>query len=73
VVEQIASEKVEAAATEASKESTDYVIRHASGKRVYQEEKLEAHHYAQKLKYSKGALVFKGSGEEDFLYCSPDN
>jgi hypothetical protein len=49
--EQIASEKVEAAATEASKESTDYVIRHASGKRLSQEEKLEALHYAQKLKY----------------------
>jgi hypothetical protein len=22
---------------------------------------------------SKGALVFNGSGEEDFLYCLPDN
>jgi hypothetical protein len=71
--EQIASKKVEAAATEASKESTDYIIRHASGKRLSQEEKLEALHYAQKLKYPKGALVFNGSGEEDFLYCLPDN
>ena len=34
---------------------------------------LEAQHYAQKLKYPKGALVFNGSGEEDFLYCLPDN
>jgi hypothetical protein len=72
-VEQIVSKKVEAAATEASKESTDYIIRHASGKRLSQEEKLEALHYAQKLKYPKGALVFNGSGEEDFLYCLPDN
>jgi hypothetical protein len=71
--EQIASEKVEATATKASKESTDYIIRHASGKRLSQEEKLEALHYAQKLKYPKGALVFNGSGEEDFLYCLPDN
>jgi hypothetical protein len=71
--EQIASEKVEAAATEASKESTDYIIRHALGKRLSQEEKLEALHYAQKLKYPKGALVFNGSGEEDFLYCLSDN
>jgi hypothetical protein len=71
--EQIASEKVEATATEASKESTDYVICHASGKRLSQEEKLEALHYAQNLKYPKGALVFNGSGEEDFLYCLPDN
>jgi hypothetical protein len=52
--EQIASEKVEAPASEASKESTDYIIRHTSGKRLSQEEKLEAVHYAQKLKYPKG-------------------
>jgi hypothetical protein len=70
---QIAPEKVEAPATEASKDSTDYTIRHASGKRLSQEEKLEALHYAQKLKYPKGALVFNASGEEDFLYCLPDN
>jgi hypothetical protein len=25
------------------------------------------------LKYPKGALVFNGSDEEDFLYCLPDN
>jgi hypothetical protein len=25
------------------------------------------------LKYPKGALLFYGSGEEDFLYCLPDN
>jgi hypothetical protein len=71
--QQISSERIEAPATEASKESTDYIIRHASGKRLSQEEKLEALHYAQKLKYPKGALVFNGSGEEDFLYCLPDN
>jgi hypothetical protein len=71
--EQIASEKVKVSAFEASKESIDYIIRHASGKRLSQEEKLEAIHYAQKLKYPKGALVFNGSGEEDFLYCLPDN
>jgi hypothetical protein len=71
--EQIASERVEAPASEASKESTDYIIRHALGKKLSQEEKLEALHYAQKLKYPKGALVFNGSGEEDFLYCLPDS
>jgi hypothetical protein len=71
--EQIASKKVEAPASVASKESTDYIIRHASGKRLSQEEKLEALHYAQKLKYPKGALVFNGSGEENFLYCLPNN
>jgi hypothetical protein len=69
--EQISSEKV--ATPEALKESIDYIIRHASGKGLSQEEKQEAQHYAQKLKYPKGALVFNGSGEEDFLYCLPDN
>jgi hypothetical protein len=71
--EQISSEKVVTPAPEALKESIDYIIRHASGKVLSQEEKREAQHYAQKLKYPKGALVFNGSGEEDFLYCLPDN
>jgi hypothetical protein len=69
----IASEKMEASAPEASDKDIDYIIRHASGKELSQEEKLEAQHYAQKLKYPKGALVFNGSGEEDFLYYLPDN
>jgi hypothetical protein len=71
--EQIASEKIEAPAPEASNKSIDYIIRHASGKELSQEEMLEAQHYAQKLKYPKGALVFNGNDEEDFLYCLPDN
>jgi hypothetical protein len=25
------------------------------------------------MKYPNGALVFNGRGEEDFLYCLPDN
>jgi hypothetical protein len=71
--EQIATEKIEAPGHEASNKSIDYIIRHASGKVLSQEEMLEAQHYAQKLKYSKGALVFNGSGEEDFLYYLLDN
>jgi hypothetical protein len=71
--EQVASEKFATPAPETSKESIDYIIRHASGKELSQEEKLEALHYAKKLKYLKGALVFNGSGEEDFLYCLSDN
>jgi hypothetical protein len=62
-----------APAPEASNKSTDYIICHASGKELSQEEILEARHYAQKLKYPKGALVFNGSNEEDFLYYLPDN
>jgi hypothetical protein len=71
--EQIPPKKVATSAPEALKESIDYIIRHASGKGLSKEEEGEAQHYAQKLKYPKGALVFNGSGEEDFLYCLPDS
>jgi hypothetical protein len=72
-MEHIASEKIEALAPEALNKNIDYIIRHASGKELSQKEILEARHYAQKLKYPKGALVFNGSDEEDFLYYLPDN
>jgi hypothetical protein len=72
-IEQTLPEKVAAPAPEALKESIEYIICHASGKRLSKEEEREAQHYAQKLKYPKGALVFNGSGEEDFLYCLPDS
>jgi hypothetical protein len=73
MTEQIVSEKIEASALEVLDKDIDYIICHASGKELSQEEKLEARHYAQKLKYPKGALVFNGSVEEDFLYYLPDN
>jgi hypothetical protein len=72
-IEQTLPEKVAAPAPEALKESIEYSIHHASGKRLSKEEEREAQHYAQKLKYPKGALVFNGSGEEDFLYCLPNS
>jgi hypothetical protein len=71
--EQVSPKKVATPAPEALKESIDYIIRHASRKVLSKEEKREAQHYAQKLKYPKGALEFNASGEEDFLYCLPDN
>jgi hypothetical protein len=70
---QISPEKVATPAPKALKESNDYIIHYASGKVLSKEEEREAQHYAQKLKYPKGALVFNGSREEDFLYCLPDN
>jgi hypothetical protein len=54
-------------------ENVDYIIRHTSGKKLSEEEILEARHYARNLKYPKGALVFNGSNEDDFLYCLLDN
>jgi hypothetical protein len=68
-IEQILPEKSAAPTPEALKENTEYIIRHASGKNLSRKEKREAQYYAQKLKYPKGALVFNGSREEDFLYC----
>jgi hypothetical protein len=72
-IEQSLPEKAPASGPKALKENFEYIIRHASGKRLSREEEREAQHYAQKLKYPKGALVFNGSGEEDFLYCLLDN
>jgi hypothetical protein len=71
--EEILSEKISTPIPEASFEASDYVLRHASGKNLTEKEKREAQFYAQKLKYPKGALIFNGSGEEDFLYCLPDS
>jgi hypothetical protein len=67
------AEKAKSPTLEAPAESVDYIYRHASGKKLSEEEILEARHYAQKLKYPKGALVFNGTDEDDFLYCLPDN
>jgi hypothetical protein len=66
-------EKAKSCAPKASSEDVDYIIRHASEKRLSEEEILEARHYARKLKYSKEALVFNGTDEDDFLYYLPDN
>jgi hypothetical protein len=71
--EQILPEKTVTPTPEASFEVLDYIVRHASGKRLSEEEKREAQYYAWKLKYPKGALIFNGSGEEDFLYCLLDS
>jgi hypothetical protein len=71
--EQISAEKTGTAAPEASSETFDYILHHASGKKLTEKEKQEAQFYAQKLKYPKGALIFNDSGEEDFLYCLLDN
>jgi hypothetical protein len=71
--EQILPEKTATPTPEAYSEVLDYNVRHASGKRLSEEEKREAQYYAQKLKCLKGALIFNDSGEEDFVYCLPDS
>jgi hypothetical protein len=70
---QIIIEKAEAPTPEAPSEDINYIIRHASGKRLSEEEVLEAKRYTRKLKYPEGALVFNGTNRDVFLYCLPDN
>jgi hypothetical protein len=65
--------KVESPTLEASTEELDFIIRHASGRKLSEEEIAEARHYAWELKYPKGSLVYNGTDEDDFLYCLPDN
>jgi hypothetical protein len=67
------AEKAKSPTLEAPAEAVDYIYRHASGKKISEEEIMEARHYTQKLKYPKGALVFNDSNEDDFPYCLPDN
>jgi hypothetical protein len=72
-LEKNVAEKAKCPAPEAPSEDFDYIIRHSSRKRLFEVEILEAKHYARELKYPKGALVFNGTDEDDFLYCLPDN
>jgi hypothetical protein len=71
--EPILVEEIDIAVPEASSKTYDYIMRHASGKKLSEEEVFEANHYAKELKYPRGALVFNGTDEEDFLYCLPDS
>jgi hypothetical protein len=71
--EKDAPEKVESPTPEAPTEELDFTIRHASGKKLSEEEIVEAKHYARELKYPNGALVYNDTNEDDFLYYLPDN
>jgi hypothetical protein len=72
-LEKNVAEEAKSTAPEVLSEDLDCIIRHASGKKLSEEEISEAKHYAQELKYPKGTLVFNSTDEDDFLYCLPDN
>jgi hypothetical protein len=72
-LEKDAAGKAKSPTPEAPFKDSDFIICHASGKKLYEEEIMEVKHYARELKYPKGALVFNGTDEDDFLYCLPDN
>jgi hypothetical protein len=71
--EKSVAKEAESLTPEVLSEGFYYIVRHASGKRLSEEENSEAKHYARELQYPKGALVFNGMNEDDFLYCLPDN
>jgi hypothetical protein len=72
-LEKSMAKEAKSPAPEAPSEDLDYIIRHASGKTLSEEEVFEAKHYARELKYPKGALVFNGTDKDDFMYCLLDN
>jgi hypothetical protein len=51
----------------------EFIVRHALGKQLSEEQIAEAKQYAKHLKYPRGSLVYGGDDEDDFLYCLPDN
>jgi hypothetical protein len=51
----------------------EYIVQHASGKRLSEEQIVEVQHYAKDLKYPRGSLVYGGNDKDDFLYCLPDS
>ena len=72
-LEKDAPKKAKSPIPEAPSEYPNFIIFHASGKKLSEEEIMEAKHYARELKNPKGTLVYNGTDEDDFLYCLPDN
>jgi hypothetical protein len=56
-----------------SRNELEYIVRHASGKWLSEEQIVEVQQYAKDLKYPRGSLVYGGNDEDDFLYCLPHN
>jgi hypothetical protein len=74
LTEESLPEKPSAPAPEApSQGDLDYIVRHASGKQLSEEQIAEVQHYAKDLKYPQGSLVYGGNDEDEFLCCLPDS
>ena len=56
-----------------SVEDLEYIVRHASGKKLNKEQIMEMQHYARDLKYPRGSLVYGGNVGDDYLYRLLDN
>jgi hypothetical protein len=68
-----ATEEYEFPVPGASTEELEFIVCHASGKKLLKEQIAEAQHYARDLQYPRGSLVYGGDDEDDFLYCLHDN
>jgi hypothetical protein len=68
-----ATEGSEFPALEASTEELEFMVCHAAGKKLTEEQIAEARQYAKDLKYPLGSFVYSGTDEDDFLYCLSDN
>jgi hypothetical protein len=68
-----ATEEYEFPAPGAPAEDLEFIVHHASGKKLSNEQIVEEQHYARDLQYPQGSLVYGGDNEDDFLYCLPDN
>jgi hypothetical protein len=66
-------EKSKSPAPETLAGELEFIVRHASGKQLSEEQNAEARQYAKDLKYPQGSLVYNDSDKDDFLYCLPDN
>jgi hypothetical protein len=56
-----------------SQDDLEYIILHASGKQLLEEQIAKVQHYTKDLKYHRGSLVYGENDEDEFLYCLPDN
>jgi hypothetical protein len=66
-------EKPKSPAPEAPLKEMEFIVRHALGKQLSEEQVAKVQHYAKDLKYPQGSLVYGGNDEDDFLYCLPDS
>jgi hypothetical protein len=66
-------EKSKSPAPEAPVKELEFIVRHALGKQLSEEQVAEVQHYARDLKYPRGSLLYGGNDEDDFLYCLLDN
>jgi hypothetical protein len=71
--EENAPKKAKSPALEMLAEELDFIIRHALGKQLSEEQIAKAMQYARELKYPKGSWVYNGTNEDDFLYCLLNN